>query len=188
MNVPVITMSASTMLRGAMTALIWFAVAATVAAQSTPSSKAAPSKTQMSEIRSLVHELEGRTEKLRDLMTQYRSLVEQRPQGQGGSPEAKKAQDEQLAKWNTALERLLRRIDEARAAVVETTQRLEQAATGTLPTGLGKDVANARNEAGAQRTAAEQALAKSKPAKGRASKDAKPPATEKPAPPIPDDL
>jgi len=170
----------------AMTILIWLAVSATALAQSAQgasSDKAtdpgASSKGQLSEIRTLVHELQGRNEKLSDLMDQYRSLVEQRPQGRG----------EQLDKWNAALERLLRRVDDARAAVVETVQRLDQAGTEHLPTALGKDVAKARNEAGAQRTAAEQALAKSKPAKASASKQAKKkPATEKPAPPIPDDL
>jgi len=179
MNVPAITM------------LIWLGLAATAAAQNTPSGKGASpgasSKAQLSEIRSLVHELQARTEKLGDLMTQYRSLVEQRPQAEGGSPDAKKAHEDQLAKWNAALERLLRRVDGARTAVVETTQRLDQSATGELPTGLAKDLASARNEAGAQRTAAEQALAKSKPA--RTSKHAKQtPPPEKTAPPIPDDL
>jgi uncharacterized protein YukE len=181
MNVPAITM------------LIWFGLAATAAAQGTPSGKAASpgasSKAQLSEIRSLVHDLQARTEKLRDLMTQYRSLVEQRPQAEGGSPDAKKAHEKQLAKWDTALERLMRRLDGARTAVVETTQRLDQLATGPLPTSLAKDVASARNEAEAQRTGAEQALAKNKSASARASKRAKqPPATEKTAPPIPDDL
>ncbi len=165
----------------AMGLLIWFGLAATGAAQGTPSSKVASSgtlsKDQLSQVRSAVHELQGRSEKLRDLMAQYRSLVEQRPQG--------KASEEQITKWNAALERLLRRVDTARAAVVEGTQRLDQSATGKLPTGLAKDVATTRNEAEAQRTAAEQALVKSKPA--RTSKPVKQaPATEKP--PIPDDL
>ena len=78
----------------AITMLIWFGLATIAAAQGTPSGKAASpgasSKTQLSEIRSLVRELEGRTGKLSDLMEQYRSLVAQRPQPQGGSPEAKK--------------------------------------------------------------------------------------------------
>jgi len=173
----------------AITMLIWFGLATAAAAQGRPSGGASPgtsSKAQLSEVRSVVHELEARTEKLRDLMAQYRSLVEQRPQPEGGSPEAKKAHEAQLAKWNTALERLLRRIDAARAAVVETTQSLDQLGTGQLPTALAKDVASARNEAGAQRTAAEQALAKSKPA--RPAKPAKQAEAEKTAPPIPDDL
>jgi hypothetical protein len=56
-----------------------------------------------------------------------------------------------------------------------------------LATALAKDVASARNEAEAQRTAAEQALARSKPKP--TSRRAKPkPETERPAPPIPDDL
>jgi hypothetical protein len=180
MNVPAITM------------LIWFGLAAIAAAQSAPSGKAASpgaSKAQLSEIRPLVHELQAHTEKLSDLMTQYRSLVEQRPQAEGGSPEAKKAHQDQLARWNTALERLLRRVDDARTAVVETMQRLNQSATGQLPTGLAKDVASARNEAEAQRAAAEQALAKGKPTSSRTSRRApQKPATEKTPPPIPDDL
>lgn len=174
----------------AMTILICLGLATTAAAQGPSGEAAKPgasSKAQLSEIRSHVHELEARTEKLRDLMAQYRSLVEQRPQPEGGSPDAKKAHDAQLAKWNTAVERLLRRVDGARVAVVETKQQLEQAATGQLPTGLAKDVASARNEAEAQRAAAEQALAKSKPASARTSKHAKQ-TTEKTAPPIPDDL
>lgn len=182
MNVPTITM------------LIWFGLAATAAAQGAPSGKApnprASSNARLSEIRSLVHELQARTEKVHDLMAQYRSLVEQRPQAKGGSPDAKKAHEDQLAKWSTAQDRLLRRVDGARAAVVETTQRLDQSATGPLPTALAMEVANARNEAEAQRAAAEQALAQSKAASSRTSKRAKQttPATEKTAPPIPDDL
>lgn len=181
MNVPSITM------------LICIGLAATAAAQHAPSGEAkspgASSKASLSEIRALAHELQGRTEKLSDLMEQYRSLMEQRPQAQGGSPEAKKASDEQLAKWNAALERLLRRLEAAHASVVETMQALERSATGQLPTALAKDVANARNEAGAQRTAAEQALAKSKAAPVRSSKRAaQKPAPEQARPPIPDDL
>jgi uncharacterized protein YukE len=163
--------------------LVWFGFATTAA---TAAAQGTPSKSQLSEIRSITSELEGRTEKLRDLMEQYRSLVEQRPQAGGGGPEAKKAHDEQLAKWDAALDRLMRRVDASRAEVVETKQRLDQVATGQLPTGLAKDVANAKNEAEAQRTAAEQALAKNKP--GRTPKPAKQTPAEKPAPPIPDDL
>jgi hypothetical protein len=169
--------------------MIGFAVATTAAAEGTSSGKAASpgasSKNQLSEIRSLTHELQGHTEKLRDLMTQYRAHLEQRPQPEGTGPEAKKAHEEQLARWDAALERLLRRIDAARASVVDTKQRLDQAATGQLPTALAKDVANAKNEAEAERTAAEQALAKSKPSRKKA---AKPPPAEKPAPPLPADL
>jgi hypothetical protein len=179
MNVPALTMS------------IWLGFATVAAAQGTPSGKPASpsaSKTQLSEVRSLVHDLQGRTEKLRDLMTQYRSLVEQRPQSEGGSPEAKKAQDEQLAKWSGALERLLRRVDTARAAVAETLERLGQAATGTLPTALGKDVANARNEAEAQRAGAEQALVKSKPTLAKGKRTPQAPAPDKAPPPPSDDL
>jgi DNA repair exonuclease SbcCD ATPase subunit len=170
MNVPAITI------------LIWFGLVATAAAQGTPtgkgSSQGAPSQAQLSEIRSVVNELEARTEKLHELMEQYREMVGERPQGQ-----------EALAKWNTALDRLMRRIDQAHAAVAESTQHLSQVAKGSLPTSLGKDVANAHNEAEAQRTAAEHALAKNKPAKGGTSKPAKQTAAkEKAPPPMPDGL
>lgn len=175
----------------AITVLIWIAVGATAAAEGTPSSKAASpgatSKTPLSEIRSIVHGLQAHTEKLGDLMGQYRSLIEQRPQSEGGSPEVKKADEARLAKWNAAVERLVLRVDAARAAVVETTQRLDQSATGELPTSLAKEVANARNEAAAERSAAEQVLAKAKTSQARKSKQPKP-ATEKPPPPLPDDL
>lgn len=133
------------------------------AAQGTPSASAS-SKPQLSEIRSLVHKLQGHTDKLSELMTQYRSLVEQRPQPEGGGAEAKKAHEDQLAKWSAALDRLLLRIDEARTPVVDVKQRLDQLATGQLPTTLAKDVANAKNESEAQRTEADQALAKRKQA------------------------
>jgi DNA repair exonuclease SbcCD ATPase subunit len=170
---------------------ILLGLAATASAQDTPKGKpagqSAASKGQLSEVRSLVHELEARSEKLLDLMTQYRSLVEQRPQPQGGSPDAKKAHEDQLASWSGAVERLLRRIDAARAAVVEAMQRLDQAATQQLPTTLAKDVANARNQAEAQRAAAEQALAKNKSAPARTAKPAKKaPAAD--APTLPDDV
>jgi uncharacterized protein YukE len=178
--------------------LSWLALVATVAAQGAPSGKAASpnaaqgsgaaSPAQLSEIRSLAHQLQAHTEKLDDLMTQYSSLVGQRPQAQGGSADAKRAHDEQLARWDTALERLLRRIDGARAAVAESMQHLERLATGKLPTGLAKDVARARNEAVAQRTAAEQVLVKNKATLARASKPTKQsPATESTSS-LPDDL
>jgi hypothetical protein len=177
----------------AITLLIWIAVGATAAAEGTPSGKAASpgasSNSPLSEIRSIVHDLQGLTSKLADLMEQYRSLIEQRPQSEGGSPEAKKADEARLAKWNAAVERLVLRIETAHAAVVEATQRLQQAAKGELPTSLAKDVATARNEAAAERASAEQALAKAKTTQARKSKQPKPaPSTEKPPPPLPDDL
>jgi hypothetical protein len=159
--------------------LIWVALAAPAAGQDTPSGKPASpgASSKPAQIRSLVHELQGRTDKLADLMQQYRSHIEQRPQGN----------DEQLAKWDAALERLLGRIQVAHAAVVEAKQNLEQAATGTLSTSLAKDVAKARNEAEAERVNAEQALAKNK-SKGKGGKQAKPKPAEKTPPPLPDDL
>jgi hypothetical protein len=158
------------------------------AAQGTPASKstasgskssASTTKPPLSEIRPLVHKLQGHTDKLQELMTQYRSLVEQRPQPAGGSPEAKKSHEAQLAKWSAALDRLLLRIDEARAPVVEGKQQLDRLAVDQLPTALAKDVVNAQNEADAARTDADQALAKRKPAAPAAKPTKKP---EAPAP------
>jgi len=145
-------------------------------------------KAQLSEIRAQVHELEGATSKLGDLMTQYRSLVEQRPQKQGGSPEANKAYEEQLAKWTRAVDRLMRRIDKAHATLVEKSKNLDGPSKTNLPTNLAKDVANAHNEAEAERVAAEQAL-KNKPAQAHAAKREKkkaPSAKESEPPPLGD--
>jgi len=158
------------------TVLIGLVLATTAAAQGTPSGKATSSggssKTQLSEVRAIVHELEGQTEKLRELLTQYGSLVEQRPQSEGGSPEAKKAYEDQLAKWDAAIGRLLVRIDTGRATVVDTTQRLDKSITGELPTTLAKDVARAHNEADAERATAEQVLIKNKSRKSKPAKQA----------------
>lgn len=162
----------------AITGLIWLLLAATAMGQAKSSSDApghgAPSKTSLSEIRSIVHELEGNTEKLRELLSNHRSLVEQQPQS-----------EEQQAKWEAALERLMVRIESARATLVETLQRLDKSITGELPTGLAKDVAKARNEADPERAMAEQVLAKRKPA---AARKAKPSKSEKPAEPSNEDL
>ncbi|MDH5672629.1 MAG: hypothetical protein OEZ06_10800 [Myxococcales bacterium] len=151
-------------------------LAATGSAQGKPGAKransGAKSHAPLSEIRSIVHELERHTGKLRDLMTQYRSLAGQRPPAQGGSPEAKKAHDKQLNKWERALDRLLTRVEKAQAGVTEQIARLDAATGGELPTALGKDVANARNSAEDERVAAANALAKRKPLPKRA-KDSK---------------
>lgn len=162
--------------------LIGLGLAAPAAAQGTANSKqssqGSASQADLSQIRSVVNELQARTEKLHELMGQYRSMVEDRPQSQ-----------EAQAKWNTALDRLMRRIDAARAAVVETEQRLDPMAKRSLPTSLAKDVADAHNEAEAQRTAAEQALNKNKPAPAKAAKPAKQAPTNQPARlELPDDL
>jgi hypothetical protein len=176
------------------TVLFGLVLAASAAAQGqdTPSGKAAspsaPPKGQLAEVRSLVSELQGHTDKLSDLLSQYRSLVEQRPEPEGSSPEQKKAHDAQLEKWSAALERLLKRLDTARADVVDTKTRLEKAATGELPTSLAKDVAKSRTEADAQRANAEQALAAKRPAPAKKAKSTKAPPPEKAPPPIPDDL
>ena len=151
--------------------LIWLVLAAPALGQSKSSSNApgnsAQSKTSLAEVRAIVHELEGHTETLRELLANHRSLVEQKPQSGA----------EQLAKWDAAMERLLVRIESAHAVVVATIQRLDKAIVGELPTGLGKDVARVRNEADPERAMAEQALAKRKPASARKSKQA----SEKPA-------
>jgi hypothetical protein len=165
----------------AIVGLIWLALAATAAGQSksvgsAPSSGVA-SKASLAEVRAIVHELEGRTEKLRELLSQHRAHVERRPQS-----------EEQLAKWDAALERLLVRIDSARADVVEATQRLDKSIKGELPTGLAKDVARARNDADPERATAEQVLAKNKPSSTRKAKQAKTPAAQKPAPESNEDL
>jgi hypothetical protein len=166
------------------TGLIGLVLAATAAGQtkssSNTTSSGAPAKAALAEVRSIVHELEGHTEKLRELLSNHRSLAERRPEPEGGSPEAKKAHDEQLAKWEAALERLLVRLEAARATLVETTQRLDKSITGELPTGLAKDVARVRNEAEPERAMAEQVLAKkpaarkAKPAKTTPAKPAAP--------------
>jgi hypothetical protein len=172
----------------ALTLWIGLVLAAPVAAQGAQGAPGGGSKASLSEVRTTVHELEGHTDKLRELLDQYRALVEQRPTPQGSGPEGKKAHEEQLAKWNAAIERLLVRIDAARGAVVDTMQRLDKAATGELPTGLAKDVARAHNEADAERATAEQVLAKSKStSKSKPAKAAKP-APEKAEPELPADL
>jgi hypothetical protein len=159
--------------------LVGLVLASGAAAQGASSAKgqgSGESSKSLSAIRSLVHELQGRTEKLSDEMNVYRSMVEQKPKGGG---------DE---KWSAALERQLKRIDAARASVVEGLQQLDQAAKGSkLPTSLGKDVANAHNEADAQRAAAEQALAQNKAVMNRPKKAPKK-AEEKPVPELPADL
>jgi len=157
----------------AITALIWLALAATAAGQSKSSGNAdspGVSKASLAEVRAVVHELEGHTEKLRELLSQHSSLVDERPESEGASPEAKKAHDKQLAKWSSALERLLVRIADAHTTVVETVQRLDKSITGELPTGLAKDVAKVRNEADPERATAEQVLSKKKPAATRKAK------------------
>lgn len=174
----------------AITMVIGLALAAGAAAQGSTSSKRSPeasSKSPLSQIRSLANELQGHADKLGDMMTIYHSLLEQRPDRNGGSPEQKKAHDEQLAKWSAAVARHVTRIEAERASVIDVMQRLDQAIKGqTLPTALAKDVANARNEATAQRSAAEHAI-KAKPKD--TSKAAKPaPRNDEPAPSLDDDL
>jgi len=163
----------------AIAGLLWLALAATAFGQAKSSSNPAgpvQSKASLAEVREIVHELEGRTERLRELLSNHRSIVENRPES-----------EEQQVKWESALERSLVRVESARAALVETTERLDKAITGELPTGLAKDVARVRNEAEPQRAMAEQVLAKKPaPRKAKPAKPAK--ATEKPAPPSDDEL
>jgi hypothetical protein len=164
----------------AIVGLIWLALAVTAAAQSksvgNTASPGVTSKASLAEIRAIVHELEGYTENLRELLSQHRALVQRRPQ-----------EEEPLAKWSSALERLLVRIDSAYADVVKATQRLDKSITGELPTGLAKDVARVRNDAEPQRAMAEQAL-KSKPAAAPKKPAKKAPATEESAPLSNEDL
>jgi hypothetical protein len=158
--------------------MCWLGLATTVAAQAAATSPGQGPKMELKQVRTLLHELQARSDKLHELMEQYRSMVAERPQGSA----------EQLAKWNASLDRLLQRIEGARAAVAETEQRLDPSATGQLPTNLAKEVVTAHNEAEAERTSAEHAL-KSKPATARAAKQGKQaPAAAKPAPPLPSDL
>jgi DNA repair exonuclease SbcCD ATPase subunit len=164
----------------AIVGVIWLVLAATAVGQSksvgnAPSSGVS-SKASLAEVRAIIHELEGRTDKLRELLSQHRAHVERRPQS-----------EEQLAKWDAALERLLLRIDGARAEVVEATQRLDKSIKGELPTGLAKDVARVRNDAEPERATAEQVLAKNKPS-ARKAKPAKQAASEKSPPPSNEDL
>jgi len=148
----------------AITVLTCLVLAATALAQGASKDKPA-SKAQLSEVRSIVSELEKAGSKLSGLITDYRSITEQRPQSRGGNAEAKKAQDDQLARWEAAVERLLNSMEKTHLAVVETIKRLDQATHAALPTSLAKDVANARNTSDAARVAAEQVLSKRKPKK-----------------------
>ena len=156
----------------AITVLTCLLLAATAVAQGASKDKASSSapatKAQLSEVRSIVSELEKAGSKLSGLITDYRSMMEQRPQSRGASADAKKAQDDQLARWEAAVERLLNSLEKTHLAVVETTKRLDQATHATLPTSLAKDVATARNAADAARVAAEQVLSKRKPKKASA--------------------
>ena len=136
-----------------------------------PPSGAPATKSQMDEIRKLVHELERSTSKLNVLMEDYRNLLDKRPKSRGGgSPEAKAAHDKELERWQAALDRVVRSIHKTHAAIGETTKRLDTATTAKLPTSLGKEVANARNAAGPLSAAAEQVLAKHKPKPRKAAK------------------
>ncbi|MDD9935593.1 MAG: hypothetical protein OXT09_18425 [Myxococcales bacterium] len=154
----------------AITFLVGVGLAAgAVAQQKAPGPSQSP-KARLAEIRSRVHDLEAATGKLRDLMGQYRSLVERQPSGDG----------KRVEKWNRAVERLLRRVRKSHGNVVEATARLDEVAQGRLPTSVAKDVANARNDAEATRGAAEEALAKHKPSPPKKEKAKKEPAREHP--------
>jgi ribosome-binding protein aMBF1 (putative translation factor) len=167
----------------AITLLMCIGLSASAAAEGARQGKSessqSASKEQLAEIRSVLRELVRVTGKLTDLMGQYRSLIEQRPA-------AKKGSDEQLAKWNEALDRLVRRIDAARTPVVDTMKQLDQLASVTLPTSLGKDVANAHNEADAVRAAADQVLANHKPKPAPAKTAKKTPDADETEPPLGD--
>jgi len=130
------------------------ATASGAAAQSKSPGPSVSSKSRLAEVRSRVHDLEATTSKLRVSMEDYRSLTEQRP-----SSDDKKGND----RWNRAMARLMERVRTTHAAIVDRTQRLDEVTKEPLPTSLGKDVADARNEAEATRADAEQALKSYKP-------------------------
>jgi hypothetical protein len=130
-----------------------------------PSSSRA-SKAQLSEIRSVVRDLEKAGSTLEAQLSDYRSLMSKRPAT---------SQKEQFAKWEAVIERLLDSMTRTHTKVVDTTKRLDQVSTAKLPTSLAKEEADARNAAGAARAAAEQVLAKRKPKKKKTT-------AKKPAP------
>lgn len=173
----------------ALVGLMCWGLATTAAAQGSVSAKASGgqaansssrTKAELAAIRELVQELQARTETVRDYLAQLRSLVEQRPRDADNGSDA--AKQPQLAAWNTSLERLLRRIDAARAKLADTEQRLAAMNTDRLPAALTANVETARQEAATERTSAEQALAASKPPPGHTAKSAKqaPPPTDIP--------
>jgi len=169
----------------AIAVLFVLGLAAGAAAQGARSGKASSEtseKLQPSEIRAVVHEAQKHVETLRGLLDEYRSLVEGRPKQRGSGAEAKKAYDKQVAKWGAALDGVLRRLEKAHARLVQLTPSLGKAAKLQLTTALGRDVADTFNEAEAQRTAAEQALSKSKDEAARLAKNRKQTAEKKEKP------
>ena len=151
----------------ALTGLLIWALATTAAAQESAGGSVPPgppSKSEQSAIRSLVSELQKDTEVLRDYNDQHREAMARRPH-----------EHAELAVWTESMDRLLRRMDAARAKLVETEQHLSSANIERLPFALGKDVANARREASDERTNAEHALAMKKPDKKGGAKPAKQP-------------
>jgi len=148
-------------------------LAATAAAEGAPKGKATSSakatRAQVKEIRSIVHELERQSSKLSVLLDDFRTLSAKRP---------RKAQKEQLARWDAAFNRLLRSMQKTQTALVETGKRLDQAATVKLPTTLHKEVADARNAAEPVRLAVKPLLAKNKSRLKKKPKRAKNPSSD----------
>ena len=141
--------------------LVCLGLTMTAAAQDKPSAGGA-TKAQLSEIRSIVRDLEKAGSTLNAQIGDYRELMDKQPP---------KNQKEQVAKWEAVIERLLDSMTKTHTRVVDTTKRLNQASTAKLPTSLAKEEADARNAAEAARAAAEQVLAKRKPKKQTAKPD-----------------
>jgi hypothetical protein len=156
----------------AMMALLWVVFATGVAAQPSGPGGASKSKSELAAIRDLVSELQAATETLADYNAQHREAVARKPRS--GSQEEHDA-------WTESFERLLRRMEGARAKVADAEQRANGIKLEGLPLALAKDLAKAKTQASAERANAEQALA-SKPKKS--GKPAKP--APKPAGPPPD--
>ena len=163
----------------AITLSLCLGLAGTAAADDGPKGKNenadGAAKSRMAEVRSIVRDLERSTSTLTVLLKDVRGHLEERPP---------KAQQQQLERWEGAFDQLLRSLQKAHAAVVETTKRLNEGATAQLPTSLAKEVANARNEAEPMRAAAEQVLKQHKPKPQKTSKRA----TKAPEAAQPDDL
>jgi hypothetical protein len=158
-------------------ALTWCALAATAAAQSSTTDSSP--KAALSTVRSNLQELQKQIEVVRVFLAQFRSLVEAKPNEHGGGDEAKQAYEQALTAWSLRLERLLRRLDSARASLADSEQKLEASLGVKLPASLAADVETARQQAAAERESADEAKVASKPEPekkpGKAGKAAKSP-------------
>lgn len=123
------------------------------AAKGKTTSSARASKAQVEEIRSIVHELERLSSKLDVLLKDAHSISAQRPP---------KSQKKQLARWDSAFNRVLRSMQKTHTALIEATKRLDQATGVKMPTSLDKEVANARLGADPLLVAGKQVLTKNR--------------------------